>query len=45
MNIINEETTRKRWIDEKLRKSGWTNIVRYVEGLDTSTLHKTFKDN
>jgi len=41
MNIINEETTRKRWIDEKLRKSGWTNIVRYEEGLDTSALHKT----
>jgi type I restriction enzyme R subunit len=41
MNMINEETTRKKWIDDKLKKAGWDNIIRYEEGLDTSTLHKT----
>lgn len=40
MNIINEETTRKKWIDEKLKKSGWETLVRYEEGMDTSSLHK-----
>lgn len=41
MNMINEETTRKKWIDDKLKKAGWDDIVRYEEGLDTSALHKT----
>ena len=41
MDHIDEHTTRKRWIDEKLKKSGWVSIVPYREGLDTSTFHKT----
>jgi type I restriction enzyme R subunit len=41
MDIISEHTTRKKWIDEKLRKSGWDSIIPYKEGLDISTLHKT----
>src|SRR4030066_426716 len=41
MDHIDEHTTRKRWIDEKLKKSGWVSIVRYKEGLDISALHKT----
>ncbi|MDE2025266.1 MAG: DEAD/DEAH box helicase family protein, partial [Patescibacteria group bacterium] len=38
---INELTTRKMWIDEKLKKSGWDSIIPYHDGLDTSALHKT----
>src|SRR3989344_651270 len=41
MDHIDEHTTRKRWIDEKLKKSGWVSIVPHKEGLDTSTFHKT----
>src|SRR5260221_9522064 len=41
MNQFNESETRKNWIDEKLKKSGWDNIIPYHAGLDTSTLHKT----
>ncbi|MCL4366717.1 DEAD/DEAH box helicase family protein [Patescibacteria group bacterium] len=41
MEIIDEQTTRKKWIDEKLKKSGWDKIIRYEEGLDTTNLHKT----
>ena len=41
MDYIDEKTTRKRWIDEKLKMSGWEIIVPYKEGLDTSALHKT----
>jgi type I restriction enzyme R subunit len=41
MDNINEKVTRKKWIDEKLKKAGWENIIPYKEGLDTSTLHKT----
>lgn len=41
MNITNEQSTRKNWIDGKLIKSGWENIIPYKEGMDTSTLHKT----
>ena len=41
MDYVNEKATRKKWIDEKLKKSGWENIIPYKEGLDTSALHKT----
>ncbi len=41
MNMINEDETRKKWIDTKLIKSGWTKIVDYSDTLDFSTLHKT----
>ncbi|PIR42213.1 restriction endonuclease subunit R [candidate division WWE3 bacterium CG10_big_fil_rev_8_21_14_0_10_35_32] len=41
MNYVNEKDTRKRWIDTKLIKSGWTKIVDYSDGLNLSTLHKT----
>lgn len=41
MDNINERATRKRWIDEKLKKSGWDIIIPYKEGMDTATLHKT----
>lgn len=40
MEYIDEHTTRKKWIDDKLKKSGWETIIPYKEGLDTSTLHK-----
>lgn len=39
--MINEETTRKQWIDGKLKKAGWETIIPYTEGMDTSALHKT----
>jgi len=41
MNIINEDETRKKWIDTKLIKSGWTKIITYSNDLDLSSLHKT----
>lgn len=41
MEDVNEKITRKKWIDEKLKKSGWENIIPYKDYLDTSTLHKT----
>lgn len=41
MPDINEAATRKQWIDGKLKKSGWDKIIPYVDGLDTSALHKT----
>lgn len=41
MDINNEKQTRKKWIDEKLKKSGWESIIPYSEDLDKSTLHKT----
>lgn len=41
MDIINEQATRKKWIDEKLKKSGWDKIIPYSDKLDTSSLHKT----
>ncbi|MCL4339161.1 DEAD/DEAH box helicase family protein [Patescibacteria group bacterium] len=40
MENVNEKATRKKWIDEKLKKSGWENIIPYKEGLDISVLHK-----
>ncbi len=41
MEYVDEHATRKKWIDDKLKKSGWENIIPYKEGLDTTTLHKT----
>ena len=41
MNIINEDETRKKWIDTKLIKSGWTKIINFSNDLDLSTLHRT----
>lgn len=41
MENIDEKTTRKRWIDGKLKQAGWDNIIRYEDSLDTSGLHKT----
>jgi type I restriction enzyme R subunit len=41
MDNISEKVTRKKWIDEKLRKSGWESIIPYVEGLDTSSFMNT----
>ncbi len=41
MEYIDEKTTRKRWIDEKLRKSGWESIVPYSDELDTSSFQNT----
>ncbi len=41
MNDVNEKETRKKWIDTKLIKSGWTKIVDYSDTLDLSTLHRT----
>jgi len=41
MNVINEDETRKKWIDTKIIKSGWTKIVTYSNDLDLSSLHKT----
>lgn len=41
MDHTNEQTTRKKWIDEKLKKSGWDKIIPYSDDLDTSSLHKT----
>lgn len=38
MDNINEQTTRKQWIDERLKKSGWTSIIPFSPDLDTSTL-------
>lgn len=29
MENVNEKTTRKKWIDEKLKKSGWDTIIPY----------------
>ncbi len=40
MDIIDEQATRKKWIDDKLKKAGWDKIIPYKEGMDTSTLHK-----
>jgi type I restriction enzyme R subunit len=39
--IINEQFTRKNWIDEKLKKSGWVSIIPFSQDLDTSTLSCT----
>lgn len=41
MNIINEDETRRKWIDTKLIKSGWTKILPFSVPLDLPTLHKT----
>lgn len=41
MTFINENETRKKWIDEKLKASGWKHIIPYCDDLDFSTLHKT----
>lgn len=41
MHTINEDETRKEWIDAKLIKSGWTKIINISDDLDLSTLHKT----
>lgn len=41
MNDVNEKDTRKKWIDTKLIRSGWTKIVDYSDTLDLSTLHRT----
>lgn len=38
MENVNEKTTRKQWIDERLKKSGWTSIIPFSPDLDTSTL-------
>lgn len=41
MVSLSEYETRKQWIDEKLKKSGWTTILDYSDDLDLTTLHKT----
>lgn len=41
MNNVDEKETRKKWIDAKLIKSGWTRIIDYSATLDLATLHKT----
>lgn len=41
MSDINEATTRKQWINNKLKHAGWHNIIPYSDKLDLSTLHKT----
>lgn len=41
MNNVDEKETRKKWIDAKLIKSGWTRIIDYSDTLDLTTLHKT----
>jgi type I restriction enzyme R subunit len=38
---INEAETRKRWIDTKLIKSGWTKIIDFSEVHNINTLHRT----
>lgn len=38
---MNEAQTRKKYIDEKLKKAGWKNIIPYAPDLDISKLHKT----
>jgi len=41
MSKLDEFKTRKSLIDERLRKSGWINIIPYSPSLDLSSLHKT----
>ncbi len=39
--VLLEDATRKIFIDDALKKSGWQNIIDYTDDLDFKSLHKT----